>query len=82
VVKREKKMELNKHYRNPAALAFACPTCGVVAGENCLGDPSGPEGHYQHYIHASRVALSDMPTTREEWEERARQIRANVAGSG
>jgi len=73
-----KVMKLTSHYCNPAALAFACPKCGARPGTNCFGDTAAPEGRYQHFIHAARVRLLDMPSTREEWEERAEQIRANV----
>jgi hypothetical protein len=73
---------MTSHYRNPAALAFACPTadggCGAEPGTNCIGDTAARDGRYQHFIHAARERLLDMPTSREEWEDRAEQIRAAV----
>jgi hypothetical protein len=33
-------------------------------------------------MHAARTVLAEMPGSREEWEERARQIRSNVGATG
>lgn len=75
-------MELTEHYCNPAALAFMCPHCGARPGTNCLGDTHSGDGRYQHWMHAARTVLAEMPGSREEWEERARQIRSNVGATG
>lgn len=78
-------MDLTRHYSNPVALAFACPPppegCGAPPGTNCSDDKHDRDGHYRHWMHAARVALVAMPATREEWQERARQIRANVGAA-
>jgi hypothetical protein len=66
---------LTSHYRNPAALAFGCPDCGADPGTNCFGDSADRDGRYQHFIHAARLALLEMPDSREEWERRAGAIR-------
>jgi hypothetical protein len=83
-------MALSKHYRNPAALAFACTHGGCDAGPgiDCLGDRQASDQRYQHWMHKERLALLDLvsrqlrmpgPESSEEWEDRANQIRAAVS---
>jgi hypothetical protein len=79
--RRDPDLEPTKHYSNPAALAFACPHCGARPGTNCIGDTHSRDGRYQHWMHAARTVLAEMPETREQWEVRAQEIRTNVGGT-
>ena len=49
-----------------------------VPGTNCIGDTHSRDGLYQHWMHAARTVLAEKAETREEWEARAHEIRANV----